>query len=241
MMIETNLRPAVHDSVLVEAAIDGRTVNFRALVVNVLPGALWLGLMKPDSLLERVQPGEEVGLTFRRNGGGMLATATFLSHLGSSQSRLFSVRWNDEGELAQRRVHLRLDTECPIEYTVVSQSDAAWTGQTGIGVTRNISAGGVQFRVDAPVSETVAARDSLELRIHLNDDVILAEADVVRVEDATDLGPDGRLVPLRKTTRRPATLIAVEFVAISDAAQDRIVRHIFSLQRRRRNALRPRV
>jgi c-di-GMP-binding flagellar brake protein YcgR len=34
------------------------------------------------------------------------------------------------------------------------------------------------------------------------------------------------------------TLVAVHFVSISEIAQDKIVRHIFSLQRTRRDAVR---
>jgi c-di-GMP-binding flagellar brake protein YcgR len=233
-MIEADKRPAVRDQVLVEAEIDGQVISFRAVVVNVGPAGLWLGLLRPDSRLEEVRPGDPVGLTVRRDGAAMVGRTAFLSHLGSTQARLFSVEWPEDYQLVQRREHLRLDTEAPLRYTIVSQSETGSAGMEGLGTTRNLSAGGLQFIVKAPIRDTVTAGDALELRMQLGQDVVMAEADVVRVEDATDAGPDGRPLPPARLARPPRTLIAVRFEAISDGAQDRIVRHIFSLQRMRR-------
>jgi c-di-GMP-binding flagellar brake protein YcgR len=233
-MIETSKKPSVHDQVLIEAEVDGRVVGFRGVVVNVVPAALWVGLVKADHLLERLRPGDPIGLTFRRDDAGMVAASTFMSHLGSTQSRLFSVEMPEDCRLIQRRSHLRLDTECPIHYTVVSQSDNCGAGEAGDGATRNISAGGLQFAVKARVRDTVCEGDYLEMRLTIGDGVVLAEAEVVRVEDATNLGPDGRLLPAATKPRPPRALIAVNFTSISDGAQDRIVRHIFAEQRLRR-------
>lgn len=235
-MIETPKVPSIHDQVLVEAEVDGRVVGFRAVVVNVMPAALWLGLIRPDSHLEPLRAGDPIGLTFRRDDAGMVAAATFLSHLGSNPSRLFSIEMPSDLRLIQRRSHLRLDTNCPIEYTIVSQSEIGSAGLTGEGRTTNLSAGGLQFMVEAPARETVEKGDSLELGVAIGQDAVLTEADVLRVEDATDLGPDGRPLPRGRSPRPPRTLIAVQFVAISDGAQDRIIRHIFALQRTRREA-----
>jgi c-di-GMP-binding flagellar brake protein YcgR len=234
-MIETPKKPAVHDQALVEAEIGGNLVAFRAVVVNVMPAALWLGLAKPDSLVEQVHPGDPITLTFRRDDAAMVVRSSFLSHLGSKQSRLFSVEMPEDWQLTQRRAHLRLDAECPIEYTVVSASQTV-AGLTGEGTTRNISAGGLQFLVRAPIEDTVVVGDALELRLAVGRDAMSAEADVVRVIDATDIGPDGRpMVPGTppKPPRPPRTLIAVHFVSISEGAQDLIVRHIFAMQRLR--------
>lgn len=233
-MIETSGKPSVHDQVLVEAEIDGRVVGFRAVVVNVMPAALWLGLVKPDSLLEQLHPGDTIALTFRREDAGMVAQSSFLSHLGSTQSRMFSVEMPADCRLVQRRAHLRLDTECPIQYTVVSQSETGSAGITGEGTTRNISAGGLQFMVRAPIRDTVSSGDDLELRLTIGQDVVMAEAEVVRVDDVTDVGLDGRPMAPAARPRSPRTLIAVRFASISEGAQDLIVRHIFSLQRMRR-------
>ena len=232
-MIETPRKPAVHDQVLVEAELDAKLVGFRAVVVNVMPAALWLGLVKPDSLLEQLRAGDPVALTFRRDDAGMVAESAFLSHLGSTQSRLFSVEMPADCRLIQRRAHLRLDAECPIQYTVVGDSDTA-VGLTGEGITRNIGAGGLAFMVRAPMKETVLEGDALELRMALGQDAVLVEADVVRVNDVTDLAPDGRPLPLTATPRPPRTLIAVRFASISEGSQDLIVRYIFALQRLRR-------
>ena len=233
-MIETPRKPSVHDQVLVEAEVDGRVVGFRAVVVNVMPDTMWLGLIKPDALLERLRHGDPMALTFRRNDTGMVAESSFLSHLGATQSRLFSIEMTEDCRLIQRRAHLRLDTECPIEYTVVSQSDSGSAGLTGEGTTRNISAGGLQFLVKTPIGETVESGDALDLALALGQDAVPAEAEVIRVDDVTNVGPDGRPMVPAKPARPPRTLIAVRFVAISEDAQDRIVRHIFALQRKRR-------
>jgi len=233
-MIEPDKGPAARDQVLVETEIDGTLIGFRAVVVNVSPTALWLGLLRPDARLGKVRSGDVIDLTIRRNGAAMIGRTSFLGHLGSSQERLFSVGWPDRYEIVQRRQHLRLDTEAPIRYTVLSDSDTGNMGTEGQGTTRNLSAGGLQFMVKAPVRETVAAGDALELRMQLGQDVVLAEADVIRVEDATDMGPDGRPLPPANAPRQPRTVIAVRFEAISDGAQDRIVRHIFALQRMHR-------
>jgi len=234
-MIETAKKPLVHDHALIEAEIDGRIVRFRAVVVHLMPAALWLGLVKKDPLLGRLRRGDPLMLTFGRDGAGMVAESTFLGHLNSTESRLFAVQFPTDFRLIQRRSHLRVDAECHVEYLVVSQSDAGGAGLTGAGTTRNIGAGGLQFTVNAPIAETVREGDALEIRLAIGQGALLAEAEVVRVEDATDLGPDLRLLPPATKPRRPRTLIAVQFVSISEAAQDRIIKHIFALQRIRRS------
>jgi c-di-GMP-binding flagellar brake protein YcgR len=173
-------------------------------------------------------------LTFRRDDVGMVAESAFLSHLGSTQARLFSVEMPADCRLIQRRAHLRLDTQCPIEYTVFGGDDISGAGSTGEGTTRNISAGGIQFMVETPARETVDVGAELELDILIGQDVVLAEGIVLRVEDATDIGPDDRRLAPANPPRQPRTWIAVRYVSISEGAQDRIVRHIFSLQRMRR-------
>jgi c-di-GMP-binding flagellar brake protein YcgR len=233
-VIETDKTPSVQDPVLVEAEVDGRVVGFRAVVVNVIPTALWLGLKKPDSRLESMRPGDPVHLTFKREGAALIGATTFLSHLGSTQSRLFSLDWPEGYQIVQRRAHLRLDTQVHLDYVVVSQSETSSAGTVGHGVTCNLSAGGVQFVVDIPVQDAVGAGDALELRLQFGQDVVLAEAEVVRVEDGTDAGPDGHPLPPARTPRPPRAMIAVRFESISDGAQDRIVRHIFSVQRLRK-------
>ncbi|HEX7491481.1 MAG TPA: PilZ domain-containing protein [Candidatus Limnocylindrales bacterium] len=235
-MMDTPRQPEVHDQVLVETEIDGRVVAFRAIVVNVMPAALWLGLTTPDARLEKVKPGEVMVLTFRHDDVGMVAESAFVSHLGSGAVRMFSIEMPTDLRLIQRRFHLRLDTVCPIEYTVVSQDQTSGAGATGEGMTRNISAGGVQFLLKAPISETMDVGAELELAMLLGQDVVLAEGRALRVEDATDIGPDGRRLGQTATPRQPRTWVAVQFESISEEGQDRIVRHIFSLQRMRREA-----
>ena len=233
-MIETAKQPAVHDQALVEAEVDGAVVRFRAVVVYLMPAALWLGLVKKEPLLERLHPGDPVMLTFGRNGAGMVAESSFINHLNSAGSRLFAIEFPTDYRLLQRRAYLRVDAECHVDFVVVNHSKMSGAGLTGAGVTRNIGAGGIQFIVDAAMSDTVREGDSLETRLALGQGAVLAEAEVARVEDVTDLGPDLRHLPVAARPRRPRTLIAVRFVRISEGAQDRIIRHIFALQRIRR-------
>ena len=230
-MIETVRKPSVHDQVLVEAEIDGKLVGFRAAVVNVMPGTLWLSLTSPDSLLAQLRPGDPLTLTFRRDDTGMVAASSFLGQLGSAQSRLFSVEMPEDCRLVQRRAHLRLNTECPVQYTLISRREIGAARLSGRGTTRNISAGGLQFMVKAPIGETVIVGDVLEIRLALGRETVLAEAEVLRVEDALDVCPDERPHFPAITPPPPRTFIAVRFVTISTEAQDRIVRHIFVLQR----------
>jgi hypothetical protein len=233
-MTETLRRPSVHDQVRVEAEIDGKVVGFRAVVVHVLPDALWVGLVKPDSNLRQLRPGDPLVLTFSRGGMGMVAASYFLGHLRSTETRVFAVEMPADLRLIQRRNFLRLDSECALEYTVLNHSEAGGAGLTGEGVTWNISAGGLQFVVRAPIEETVSVGDDLEIRLEIGRGALLAEAQVVRVENATDMGPDGRPLPPVARPRSPRTAIAVRFDSISEGAQDRIIKHIFAIQRMRR-------
>ena len=233
-MIETTRKPTVHDQVRVEAEVDSKVVGFRAVVVNSLASALWLGLVKPDSLLQRLQPGDPIILTFPSSDGGLVAESVFLNHLGATQARLFSVAMPSDIQLKQRRGNLRFDTACPLEYTIVSQSDSGGAGLTGQGTTCNIGTGGLQFMMEAPMREAPIVGDSLEMAVALSHEAVAVEGDVLRVDDATDLGRDGRVLPAADPPRPPRTMLAVRFTSISDYAQDVVVRHIFALQRARR-------
>jgi len=234
MITDIDRKPAVHDQGLVEAELDGKRVSFRAVAVNVMPTAIWLGLVRPQPELEQLRRDLPLQLTFRRDNTGTIAASSFIGHLGASHVGLFAVSWPDDLQLVQRRAHLRLDAQCPVEYTVASQSATGSPGQIGDGVCCNLCAGGVQFVVRAGTDETVAVGDELDLRVALGRDaVVLAEAVVVRVDDAAimNLGPDE---PVRLGAAGPRSLIAVRFESISDVDQDRIVRYIFSIQRQSR-------
>ena len=234
MIADIDMKPAVHDRVLVEAHIDGQLTSFRAVAVNILPTALWLGLVGPQPKLEQLRRDQPLQLTFRRDNTGMIAASSFIAHLGVSRTRLFAVSWPDDVKLIQRRAHLRLDAQCPVEYTVASQSATGSPGQTGDGICCNLSAGGAQFVVRYALGETVGVGDELDLRVALGrEGVVLAEAVVVRAEDAAAVaaGPDA---PVQPGWSGPRSLIAVRFECISDVDQDKIVRYIFSIQRQSR-------
>src|ERR1035437_2585317 len=115
MTAETDMKPAVHDRVLVEAHFDGNLVSFRAIAVNIMPTAIWLGLVSPQAQLEQLRRDQPLQLTFRRDNTGMIAASSFIAPPTPSHSRLFSVSWPDDVKLIQRRAHLRLDAQCPIE------------------------------------------------------------------------------------------------------------------------------
>jgi c-di-GMP-binding flagellar brake protein YcgR len=232
-MTGTDTKPAVHDQVLVEGELDEKVVGLRAVIVNVLPTSLWLGLLSSSSTLERLRPNQPLHLTFRRQGAAMVAGSTFLSHLGASRSRLFSIEWPSDAHLIQRREHLRIDAECPLQYILVRPTGSGAAGDAGRGTTRNISAGGLQFQSASSVEDTVEVGDELEVRLTVGSGAIHTEAEVIRVEEPLLLGADGRRKP-RRPGAEPAALVAVRFTSISVGAQDRIVRHIFLLQRRRR-------
>ncbi len=229
MMTQTELTLALHEKVLVEFDLDGRVVGLRAVVVNVLPSALWLGLSRPDSLLEQLVPDQPISLTFKRNGAALVASSRFASHLGSSRSRLFSVRWPDELQTVQRRAHVRMDTDCQLQYKITEGCDGEAKEGTGAGNTRDLSAGGLRFATRFTEDVEVAVGDELEIRIALGWDAVLAEAQVVRVEQ--ERLPAG----VRPRPGPPTMIVAARFISISDVAQDRIVRHLFSTQRQRRN------
>jgi PilZ domain len=144
-------------------------------------------------------------------------------HEGSGAWLARSIEMPTDLRLIQRRSQLRLDTVCPIEYTVVGQDEISGYGSTGEGMTRDISAGGLQCLMKRPARETVDVGAELELELVIGQDVVLAEGEVLRVEDATDLGPDGRRLPPAASPRPSRTWIAVQYVSISEGAQDRIV------------------
>ena len=233
MTVQSTVQPAVQDRVVIGARIDGNPVSARAVVVNSQTSAIWLGLSQPDPNLARLRPGDPVELTFLHDGSAQVATSSFRSHLGSGRSQLLAIDWKISLEPSQKRAFLRMDVECPIEYTVVTQSDRGLAGQHGTGNTLNVSAGGLLFEVEAPIEETVSVGDGLELYLAFGDDVVMAEAEVVRVQ----AGQAGNQAA--EPYAVPSTIIAVRFVAIDSFAQDRIVHHIFSLLRQGRQPSAP--
>ncbi len=232
MISDIEKDPAVHDNVLVEAELDGEVVGFRAVVVNVQRSALWLGLVRPDSTLGRLVPGQNVHLTFKRDQAAIVADSAFQSHLGSNRARLFAVARPSHLDMVQRRAHIRLDVERLVQIRVVNHGVSGSAGRMGTGMTRNVSAGGVQFVTDLDV----AVGDSLELAIVLGtNDVVAAEADAVRVDDLAAIETDPKPRRLTGSHGIAQIAVAVRFTAISEVDQDKIVRHIFSVQRQRRD------
>jgi len=171
-------------------------------------------------------------LTFHREDTALIARSAFLSHLGSRQSRVFSVETLADCHVVQRRANLRLDAECPVEYTVVgggvtgrahrlgndAKHQRRRTAVHGSGADRRDRGRRRRPRARAGGrSGRGAHRGRRRARDRRN------RHGAGRTPHAPGLAP-----------RPPRTLVAVRFVSISDGAGDLIVRRIFALQRLRR-------
>lgn len=230
--MSSETEPIVHDQVLVESEIEGDALAFRAVVVNVQPGSLWMGLTRPDPRLERLGRDAPLHLTFKRDNAAIVAESAFMRHLGSTRDRLFAVATPADPRLVQRRAHIRLDVQSPISITVVNHGESGSAGRHGRGTTRNISAGGVAFWSDL----AMVTGDELELAIDLGPaERVAAEAVVVRVEETDERPAGARRSAPSVAAGGPLKLVAVHFLAISEVEQDKIVRRIFSVQRARRD------
>lgn len=226
------LQPARNEAVRVRVR-GGVPEGWRAVVANVTLSALWLVIGPAEPPFPRLAADEAVELTLEVDGRPLTVTTRFEADLGRGRLPMFSVGWppvqrtiNRPADGRQRRAHIRIEAACPIEYTVVTQSDRAAAGQTGTGTTIDISAGGVLFETDGSPDELPGVCDGLEIVLEFDGDVVMAEAEVVRVIGS---GPsrDPRVGAFRSE-------IAVRFVGIDRWAQDRIVRHIFAHMRRHR-------
>jgi c-di-GMP-binding flagellar brake protein YcgR len=228
------LEPVAQDSVVVRVP-GGPPRGVHGVVTNVTLSSLWLGLSSAEVGLPGWSEGDEVELTFTTVDGPVTVTSSFQKKLGKGNLPMFAVEWPPRTAMAhetvpdsaQRRAHIRVDMSCQVEYTVVTQSDHAAAGQTGGGTTRDVSAGGLLFETDAPHDEVPGPGDGLEMAIDFGGDVVTAEAEVVRVmARGRSAGGGGG----------PRTQIAVRFLSIDQSAQDRIVRHVFSILRQQREA-----
>jgi c-di-GMP-binding flagellar brake protein YcgR len=238
MSDKQELQPARDDAVVVRVP-GGPPKGVHGVVTNVTLSSLWLGLGSTDASLQGWSEGDEVELTFATDDGPVTVTSAFQKKIGKGQLPMFAVEWPPRGveprepgrSGRQRRAHIRVALRCQVEYTVVTQSDHGAAGQVGGGLTHDVSAGGLLFETDAPPDEVPGEGDGLEMVIDFGGDVVTAEAEVVRV-----VQPDGRAA---SDEARPRTQIAVRFLSIDQSAQDRIVRHVFSILRQRREVEEP--
>ena len=222
------LQPARNEAVRVRVR-GGLPEGWRAIVTNVTLSALWLAVSPGEPPFPRLSTGDPLELTFDVGGQPLTVSTRFESDLGRGRLPMFAVKWppaqramQRPPEGRQRRAHIRIEVACPIEYTVVTQSDRAAAGQTGGGTTIDISAGGILFATDEALDDLPGIGDGLEIVVDFEGDVVMAEAEVVRVE-----GPGRSRTPGRSE-------VALRFVSIDGWAQDRIVRHIFARMRRHR-------
>jgi c-di-GMP-binding flagellar brake protein YcgR len=235
MSQKRELQPNRDDAVVVRVP-GGPSKGVHGVVTNVTVSSLWLGLGSAVAGITDWAEGDEVELTFVTDDGPVTVTSAFQKKIGKGHLPIFAVDWPPRASAPedpapsgrQRRAHIRVGVRCQVEYTVVTQSDHGAAGQTGGGLTHDVSAGGLLFETDAPPDEVPGEGDGLEMVIDFDGDVVTAEAEVVRV-DMVDKGAG-------PVEARPRTQIAVRFLSIDQSAQDRIVRHVFSILRQHRDA-----
>jgi c-di-GMP-binding flagellar brake protein YcgR len=235
--MSNNRKPQpIRDDVVVVRVPGGPPKGVHGVVTNVTLSSLWVGLGSTEAGVSKWAEGDEVELTFASDDGPVTVTSAFQKKIGKGQLPMFAVDWpprvaapdGPAPQGSQRRAHIRVGIRCQVEYTVVTQSDHGAAGQTGGGLTNDVSAGGLLFETDAPPDEVPGAGDELEMVIDFDGDVVTAEAEVVRVS-----APDKGAGP---GVSRPRTQIAVRFMSIDQSAQDRIVRHVFAILRKGREA-----
>jgi len=203
----------VHDEVRVGPRINGHNVSFRGTVIGVQAMELWIGLADTDERLAAFEPGQLLNIATPRGARALVVDTTFTRHIGPRRGRLFATTRPGEVRSTQLRSYIRL--EVAIAANVSAYLKGRFLSETS--QTIDISAGGVCFESRLPV----AVGDRLTVQIQ--DGVFSASADavVVRVDAAaTSLG-------------RKMPWVAVRFLSIVEADQDRITRYIYGEVRKR--------
>jgi c-di-GMP-binding flagellar brake protein YcgR len=253
-MINSVRDPSIHDTVTVEADIDGLSVMLSGFVTNILDQELWLATRLPDERVSRLRPGQCIHLTLDRDGPVILES-TFLRRLGDSgrfdaqRSRVFAVRRPADIAASQRRAHVRADLERDVRIRSVG---AAGAGSLGVGRTVNLSAGGALFATSMPLLFGEELLLAIALAPH---NIVIAGGSIVRLE-TPDSGagnaaaedrpdPPGSASPglfssgaaaAEPTPSAPAlTRVAVRFDRISEADQERITCHLLQMNRQSRS------
>jgi len=163
----------------------------------------------------------------------MVAASTFLSHLGASRSRCSRSEWPSDFQLVRRRDHLRLDAQCPVAYTVTNQSDSGSAGLTGKGRRATSARAGSSSSFNRARRWSPRATSSRS-RVALGPGAVTAEAEVIRIEEMTELGPGGRPKAAAPGVG-PTTLVAMRFTSISEGRRTESCATSSRCSRRRRD------
>ena len=201
----------LHDEVRVGTRLRGQNVSFRGTVIGVQDMELWIGLADVDERLAGLEPGQPLNVATPRGTKALVVDTTFTRHIGPRRGRLFATTRPGEVRSTQLRAYVRLEVAIAINIS------AYLHGRTysETGRTIDISAGGACFVTNLPLAH------GDRLTVQLQDGIFYASADaeVVRVD------PPG--------LERPTQWVAVHFLSIVEADQDRITRYIYSEVRRR--------
>jgi hypothetical protein len=203
----------LHDEVRVGTRIDGHNVSFRGTVIGVKDMELWIGLANVDERLAAFEPGQPLNVATPRGTKALVVDTTFTRHIGPRRGRLFAATRPGEVRSTQFRAYVRLEIAISIEVSAYLKGRLL----SELDRTIDISAGGVCFESRLPLSPG----DRLTLQLQDGLFTASADAEVVRV-DAPD-AVVGRAVPW----------VAVRFLSIAEAEQDRVTRYIYGEVRRR--------
>jgi c-di-GMP-binding flagellar brake protein YcgR len=223
-----NERPTVEhavallDRVLVESEVDGSCASFQAVIVRICPTELWLSLASPDERLGAMLADQSVRLTVSRGQAALVSQSKFRRLLDGDKMRDFAATWPGALERVQRRAHVRYRIDWPVHFRRTDPATGTALGEVLRGTALNISAGGLLFASDTPVS----VDEELELTLPLYaGDGLKMHGVVVRAreagEDSSQAGEPGRIQS------------AVRFTRMSSPEQERILRFIRLTEHRR--------
>lgn len=218
---------AAGDPVTVNAEVDGHVMTFRTLVVRALPDALWLRVASADPILAQLGRGQSLHLTLSRQGGALVAASTFLEHVPTDPARCFAVEHPLGANSVQRREQMRLDVSRRVNVRSVNGAPLRQLRTEAIAV--NVSAGGLMVDADLPLSVGDVVGVILELA---PGDEVEASAQVVRIDEPSSA------VPAADATALGGYRVALRFLELGFAQQDRILRHLLGVLRTEREAAR---
>jgi hypothetical protein len=197
----------LHDEVRVGTRLDGRGVSFRGTVIGVQAMELWIGLPEIDERLAACEPGQPLNVATPRGAKALVVDTTFTRHIGPRRGRIFATTRPGEVRETQLRAYVRIETVLPVEIAASARGKLI----TGAGQTVDLSAGGACLASSLPL----VVGDRLTLKVNTTPLEASADAVVVRID------------PPDKDHGRRVQWVAVRFVSILEADQDRITRYIY--------------
>ncbi len=213
---------ALLDRALVEADVDGYCASFHAVIVRICPTELWLSLASPDERLGTMLADQPVRLTISRGQGALVSQSRFRRLLDRDKMRDFAATWPGTLEHVQRRAHVRYRIDWPVHFRRIDPATGTALGEVLRGTSLNISAGGLLFASDSPVS--VDEELELTLPLHAGDGLKMHGVVVRSREAGQDSNPAGEPGQIQS---------AVRFTRMSSPEQERILRFIRLTEHRR--------